>query len=258
MANGQWLIAKKNMKNHRIFVEKYARFQVEAESLRKELNENLSLAIESLRVLNVYDLFGFSDELVERCRYSVFGEIVTDLVSDECDYEGKKFLAIEYLPGQFDQRASSAVDCVHLLEPAAEVKIRSSRLYIFDDGVTEEQMAKILVVDDESRMRKLVSDFLIRSNYQVLEAADGEEAINKFTELKPDVIILDITMPNTDGIEALKRIKAIDPAAKIIICSAVGQPAIIAKAIESGAREFIVKPFESAHLLAAIEKIMRN
>ena len=81
------------MKNHRIFVEKYARFQVEAESLRKELNENLSLAIKELRVLNVYDLFGFSDDLVERCRYSVFGEIVTDCVSDECDYEGKKYLA---------------------------------------------------------------------------------------------------------------------------------------------------------------------
>ena len=131
------------MKNHRIFVEKYARFQVEAESLRKELNENLGLAIEGLRVLNVYDLFGFSEELVERCRYSVFGEIVTDLVSDECDYEQKRHLAIEYLPGQFDQRASSAVDCVHLLEPTADVKIRSSRLYIFDEGVSEEAMAKI-------------------------------------------------------------------------------------------------------------------
>ena len=146
------------MKNHRIYVEKYARFQVEAESLRKELNENLGLAIAELRVLNVYDLFGFSDELVERCRYSVFGEIVTDCVSDECDYESKRYLAIEYLPGQFDQRASSAVDCVHLLEPAAEVKIRSSRLYIFDDGVSEEQMAKIrhyLINAVESREKDL-------------------------------------------------------------------------------------------------------
>ena len=146
------------MKNHRIYVEKYARFQVEAESLRKELNENLGLAIAELRVLNVYDLFGFSDELVERCRYSVFGEIVTDLVSDECDYEGKKYLSIEYLPGQFDQRASSAVDCVHLLEPSAEVKIRSSRLYIFDDGVSEEAMAKIkhyLINAVESREKDL-------------------------------------------------------------------------------------------------------
>ena len=146
------------MKNHRIFVEKYARFQVEAESLRKELNENLALDIKELRVLNVYDLFGFSEELVERCRYSVFGEIVTDTVSDECDLEGKKYLAIEYLPGQFDQRASSAVDCVHLLEPTADVKIRSSRLYIFDEGVSEEAMAKIkhyLINAVESREKDL-------------------------------------------------------------------------------------------------------
>ena len=146
------------MKNHRIFVEKYARFQVEAEGLRKELNENLSLDIKSLRVLNVYDLFGFSDELVEKCRYSVFGEIVTDCVSEECDYEDKKYLAIEYLPGQFDQRASSAVDCVHLLEPAADVRIRSSRLYIFDEGVTESQLAEIkkyLINAVESREKNL-------------------------------------------------------------------------------------------------------
>ena len=146
------------MKNHRIFVEKYARFQVEAEGLRKELNENLSLDIKSLRVLNVYDLFGFSDELVARCRYSVFGEIVTDCVSEECDYQDKKHLAIEYLPGQFDQRASSAVDCVHLLEPAADVRIRSSRLYIFDEGVTEAQLAEIkkyLINAVESREKDL-------------------------------------------------------------------------------------------------------
>ena len=146
------------MKNHRIFVEKYARFQVEAESLRKELNENLSLDVKELRVLNVYDLFGFSDELVERCRYSVFGEVVTDSVSDECDYLSKRHLAIEYLPGQFDQRASSAVDCVHLLEPTADVRIRSSRLYIFDDGVGEEAMSAIkryLINAVESREKDL-------------------------------------------------------------------------------------------------------
>ncbi len=146
------------MKNHRIFVEKYARFQVEAESLRKELNENLSLDVKELRVLNVYDLFGFSDELVERCRYSVFGEVVTDSVSDECDYLSKRHLAIEYLPGQFDQRASSAVDCVHLLEPTADVRIRSSRLYIFDDGVGEEAMSAIkryLINPVESREKDL-------------------------------------------------------------------------------------------------------
>ncbi len=128
------------MKAHRVFVEKYPEFQVEARSLKNEFNENLSLNIKSLRLLNVYDLFGFSEELVEKCRYSVFGEIVTDLVTDECDLEGKKYVAVEYLPGQFDQRASSAVDCVHLIDPKAEVEIRSSKLIIFDDDMTEEAL----------------------------------------------------------------------------------------------------------------------
>ena len=131
------------MKNYRIFVEKYPRFQVEAETLRKELNNNLGLQLASLRLLNVYDLFGFSEELLEKSRYAVFGEIVTDCVSDECELEGKKFLAVEYLPGQFDQRASSAVDCVRLIEPTANVHIKSSKLIIFDDAITEEEMARI-------------------------------------------------------------------------------------------------------------------
>ena len=124
------------MKNYRIFVEKYAEFQVEAHALLSELNENLGLNIKSLRVLNVYDLFGFNEELIERCRYSVFGEVVTDKVTDNLDLEGLKYLAVECLPGQFDQRASSAVDCVRLIEPTADVRIRSSKLLIFDNGVT--------------------------------------------------------------------------------------------------------------------------
>ena len=131
------------MKNYRIFVEKYPRFQVEAETLRKELNNNLGLHIGALRLLNVYDLFGFSEELLERSRYAVFGEIVTDCVSDECDLEGKRYLAVEYLPGQFDQRASSAVACVRLIEPTADIRIKSSKLLIFDDTVSDEDMARI-------------------------------------------------------------------------------------------------------------------
>ena len=131
------------MKNYRIFVEKKPRFQVEADTLRKELNNNLGLQLASLRLLNVYDLFGFSEELLEKSRYAVFGEIVTDTVSDECPLEGKKYLAVEYLPGQFDQRASSAVDCVRLIEPTANVHIKSSKLIIFDDAITEEEMARV-------------------------------------------------------------------------------------------------------------------
>ena len=131
------------MANFRIFVEKRPAFQVEARSLKNELNENLQLHLQSLRYINVYDLFGFTPALLEQCRYSVFGETVTDTVSDECDLTGTPYLAVEYLPGQFDQRASSAVDCVHLIDPKAEVEIRSSRLLIFDSAVTPAELDKI-------------------------------------------------------------------------------------------------------------------
>ena len=131
------------MSNKRLFVEKKKRFGVEAESLRSEFNENLSLSLGTLRLINVYDLFGFTDELVEKCRYSVFGETVTDTVSDSIDLEGKKYLAVEYIPGQFDQRASSAVDCVHLIDPAADIRIKSARLLVFDDTLSREDLDRI-------------------------------------------------------------------------------------------------------------------
>lgn len=131
------------MANYRIFVEKYPEFQVEAGSLKAELNENLQLDLQSLRLLNVYDLFGFTPELLEKSRYSVFGEIVTDNVSDECDLTGSKYIAVEYLPGQFDQRAASAVDCVHLIDPKADVHIKSSKLIVLSADVDEQTIAKI-------------------------------------------------------------------------------------------------------------------
>lgn len=131
------------MANYRIFVEKYPEFQVEAGSLKAELNENLQLDLQSLRLLNVYDLFGFTPELLEKSRYSVFGEIVTDNVSEECDLTGTKYIAVEYLPGQFDQRAASAVDCVHLIDPKADVHIKSSKLIVLSADVDEQTIAKI-------------------------------------------------------------------------------------------------------------------
>ena len=131
------------MGNYRVFVEKYPEFQVESRSLMGELNENLRLSLESLRLLNVYDLFGFTPELLEKCRYGVFGEVVTDNVTDECDLTGCKYIAVEYLPGQFDQRAASAVDCVRLVDPKADVRIKSSRLLIFDENVSDEDLARI-------------------------------------------------------------------------------------------------------------------
>ena len=131
------------MRHRRIFVEKKPAFRVEAESLRKEFNENLPVAIRSLRLVNLYDLTGFSDELLEKCRYTVFGERVSDTVTDALDLAGHRYLAVEYLPGQFDQRASSAHDCVRLIDPTAQVDIRSGRLLIFDDDFSEEGLAAI-------------------------------------------------------------------------------------------------------------------
>ena len=129
--------------NHRLFVEKREGFRVEAESLLRELNENLQLHLQQLRYLCVYDLFGFSDELLEKSKYSVFGETVTDTVSDALVLDGKRYLAVEYIPGQFDQRASSAIDCVHLIDPNADIDIRSSRLLIFEDTLSDEDLARI-------------------------------------------------------------------------------------------------------------------
>lgn len=131
------------MNNFRIYVEKYPEFQVEAHSLKNELEENLQLDLKSLRYINVYDLFGFSAELLEKCRYSVFGEIVTDSVTDECDLSDAKYIAVEYLPGQFDQRAASAVDCVRLIDPAADVTIKSSKLIVLPADTDEDTLAKI-------------------------------------------------------------------------------------------------------------------
>ncbi|MGM9971390.1 MAG: phosphoribosylformylglycinamidine synthase [Anaeroplasmataceae bacterium] len=129
--------------DYRVYVEKLPRFQVEANSLKNEFNLNLNLNLKSLRLINVYDLSGFSRELLEATKYTVFGETVTDNVSLELDLKNKKYVAVEYLPGQFDQRASSAVDCVKLVDPNADVIIKSSKLVILDDDVTEEEILKI-------------------------------------------------------------------------------------------------------------------
>lgn len=131
------------MKPYRIFVEKREPYRVEADSLRKELNSNLGLGISSLRLICVYDLFGFSPELVEKSSYKVFGEPATDDVSCSVDFEGRPYLAVESLPGQFDQRAAAAVDCVKLIQPDADIDIRSAKLMIFDSSVGAGEMKKI-------------------------------------------------------------------------------------------------------------------
>lgn len=120
-------------------------------------------------------------------------------------------------------------------------------------------MARVLVVDDAAFMRMTIKRALETNGHSMVgEAASGSEAIEKYMVLKPDVVILDITMPEMNGIEALKRIKAYHAKARIIICSALGNQQMLAQAIENGAEDFIVKPFEASHLAAAVDKVMKK
>ena len=105
-------------------------------------------------------------------------------------------------------------------------------------------MAKILVTDDAAFMRMMVKDILTKGGHEVVgEAENGKQAVDKYKELKPDLVTMDITMPEMDGIEALKAIKAEDPNANVIMCSAMGQQAMVLEAIQAGAKDFVVKPF---------------
>lgn len=119
-------------------------------------------------------------------------------------------------------------------------------------------MASVLIVDDAAFMRLTLKQMIEAHGHSVAgEAADGKEAVRKYIEVKPDVVMLDITMPEMDGIEALKHIKEADPKAKIIICSAMGQQTMIAQAIQNGAKDFVVKPFEEKRLIAALENVLK-
>ncbi len=119
-------------------------------------------------------------------------------------------------------------------------------------------MAKrILIADDAAFMRMMLKDILTKGGYEIAgEAADGNEALAKYKELKPDLVTMDITMPNCDGIQALKSIKAADAASNVVMCSAMGQQAMVIEAIQSGAKDFIVKPFQADRVLEAIKKIL--
>lgn len=118
-------------------------------------------------------------------------------------------------------------------------------------------MAKILLVDDAAFMRMMVKDTLSKNGYTDLyEAVDGAEAVEKFDELHPDLVIMDITMPNMDGLEALKTIRGKDPNASVVMCSAMGQEAMVIEAIKSGAKDFIVKPFKADRILKTVSSIV--
>lgn len=116
---------------------------------------------------------------------------------------------------------------------------------------------RILIVDDTAFMRMMIRDILTKNGYEVVgEANDGAQAIEKYKELRPDLVTMDITMPEMDGIQALKEIKKIDPNAKVIMCSAMGQQAMVIDAIQAGAKDFIVKPFQADRVIEAIKKTM--
>ena len=117
---------------------------------------------------------------------------------------------------------------------------------------------KILVVDDAAFMRMMIRDILVKHGFEVVgEATNGVEAVIRYKELEPDLVTMDITMPEMDGIAAVKHIKALDPNARVIMCSAMGQQAMVLEAIQAGARDFIVKPFQADRVLDAVKKAMR-
>ena len=119
-------------------------------------------------------------------------------------------------------------------------------------------MAKnVLICDDAAFMRMMIKDILTKNGYNVAgEAEKGLRAVEKYNEVKPDLVMMDITMPEMDGIQALKKIKEMDPGATVIMCSAMGQQAMVIEAIQSGAKDFIVKPFQADRVLEAIKKVV--
>ena len=119
-------------------------------------------------------------------------------------------------------------------------------------------MAKnILIVDDAAFMRMMIKDILTKNGYNIAgEAENGKIAVDKYNEVKPDLVLMDITMPEMDGIQALKTIKGNDPNAMVIMCSAMGQQAMVIEAIQSGAKDFIAKPFQAERVLEAVKKVV--
>jgi two-component system, chemotaxis family, chemotaxis protein CheY len=118
-------------------------------------------------------------------------------------------------------------------------------------------MARVLVVDDAAFMRKVVSDALASGGHEVVgEAGNGTEAVQRYQELSPELVTLDITMPEKDGLEALGEIISIDPGARVLMCSALGQESKVIESIQRGAKDFVVKPFQPAQLLEAVGKAL--
>lgn len=116
---------------------------------------------------------------------------------------------------------------------------------------------QVLITDDTAFMRMTLRNILEKNGYQVVgEAEDGQVAVDKYLELRPDLVTMDITMPKMDGITAIKKIMEADPRAKIIVCSAMGQKALVIEALNAGARDFIVKPFQAERIVNAVQKVI--
>lgn len=119
-------------------------------------------------------------------------------------------------------------------------------------------MANILICDDAMFMRTMLKDIVTKNGFTVVgEAANGKEAYELYKSLKPDIVTMDITMPEVDGIEGLKEIIKFDPRAKVVMCSAMGQQALVVESIQSGAKDFVVKPFQAEHVVEALEKVIK-
>ena len=118
-------------------------------------------------------------------------------------------------------------------------------------------MKRVMVCDDAAFMRMMIKDILVKNGYEIAaEAENGLKAVERYPEAKPDLVLMDITMPEVDGIEAVRRIKALDPNANVIMCSAMGQQAMVIEAIQAGAKDFIVKPFQANRVLEAVRKVI--
>lgn len=114
----------------------------------------------------------------------------------------------------------------------------------------------VLVVDDAAFMRMMIRDILAKEGYSIHEAVNGRDAVEKYDELRPDLVTMDITMPELDGISALREIRAKDPGARVLMVSAMGQQRMIVEALEAGALDFLVKPFQPTKVLETVKKCL--
>lgn len=190
------------MSQYRVFVEKRQEFGTEAESLRHDLNETLHLNLQNVRVVNVYDLFNVSEEELETAKNNVLSETVTDVVSTELDLAGKTYFAVEFVPGQYDQRADSAMQCVTLLTGNDKVVVKSGKVIILDEGADVEKIKSYYINPIEAREKNLEAPLALNENVtpEPVASYDGfielsEEGLQDFLNKKGMAMSLaDITM----------------------------------------------------------------